>query len=314
LPVIGVVIPAFNAEQTIDRTLASVQAQTHVDLEIIVVDDGSGDRTAERVLRRAREDHRIRLVHQENGGVASARNRGIAESGSQYIAPLDADDLWHPSKLSRQLAVLDASAQSGMVVTAYSVIDPDDRVVAKVAGTSPKTHQFEDLCRRNFIGNGSSALMRRGLLDRSGGYDQTLRQRGGQGCEDLKLYLQIAEVTRLALIREPLTAYRRGPANMSGDVWQMVRSFDLVADDFCQRRPELRDCFSEHRVNMICWLLNGSIRAGKLQQAGELARQLVATRSDAMPAAVLNAIGRTVRGATRRWLIERGKRPPLAWQ
>jgi glycosyltransferase involved in cell wall biosynthesis len=313
LPLIGVVVPAFNAEKTIGRTLASVQAQTHSDVEIIVVDDGSVDGTAALALRHARDDPRIRLVRQDNGGVASARNRGIAESNSDYIAPIDADDLWHPTKLARQMAVLASSPDVGMVVTAYSVIDPNDRVIAKVGGTLPHSHQFRDLCRRNFIGNGSSALIRRELVERFGGYDPTLRQRRAQGCEDLQLYLQIAEVTCLALIREPLTAYRRGPENMSGDAWQMIRSFDLVAEGFCRRRPELRPSFAEHRVHMVCWLLNSALRAGDVRRAGELAGQLLASRSSALPRAILDAVGRVTRGATRRWLIERGERPPLEW-
>lgn len=313
LALVGVVIPAFNAERTIDRTLASVRAQTHADIEILVVDDGATDGTASRVLRHAREDHRIRLIGQDNGGVAAARNRGIAESRSDLIAPIDADDLWHPTKIARQLAILEASPEVGLVATAYSVIDDQDRVIARIGGRLPASNQFEDLCRRNFIGNGSSALIRRQVIERFGGFDASLRRRGGQGCEDLQLYLQIAEVTRLALIREPLTAYRRGPENMSGNAVQMLRSFDLVAEDFCRRRPELRDCFREHRTHLLCWMLNAALRSGNFRQVGELASQLVATRSRALPSALLGAAGRLARGATRRWLIEKGERPPLAW-
>lgn len=310
---IGVVIPAFNAERTVDRTLASVRAQTHADLEIIVVDDGSTDGTSDTVLAHAREDPRVRLVRQSNGGVAAARNRGIAESRSDFVAPIDADDLWHPTKLTRQVAILKASPESGMVATGYSVIDDEDRVVAKLAGSLPAAHQFEDLCRRNFIGNGSSALIRRPLIERFGGYDPSLRARGGEGCEDLQLYLHIAEVSRLALIPEPLTAYRRGPANMSGNAGQMIRSFDLVADGFCKRRPELRGAFNDHRVFMLCWLLKRAVRAGDASQAGALARQLLSTRSTALPGAVIDAARRLAGGAVRRWLVEGGRRPPLIW-
>jgi hypothetical protein len=213
----------------------------------------------------------------------------------------------------RQLEILDASPEVGLVATAYSVIDEQDCVIAKVGGKLPRSHQFEDLCRRNFIGNGSSALMRRQLVERFGGYDPTLRERGGQGCEDLQLYLQIAEVTRLALIREPLTAYRRGPANMSGDARQMIRSFDLVAEAFCKRRPELRALFSEHRVHMLCWLLNSAIRSGEAQRAGAIAGQLLHSRDATVPIAILDAVRRVTMGATRRWLIEKGRRPPLRW-
>jgi glycosyltransferase involved in cell wall biosynthesis len=313
LPLVSVVIPAFNAERTIDRTLASARTQTHEELEIIVVDDGSTDDTVGRVLRHAAEDSRVLLIQQPNGGVAAARNRGIAESRSQFIAPLDADDLWHPDKIARQLAVLHSSPEIGLVATAYSVIDADDCVIAEVAGTIPDQARFEDLCRRNFIGNGSSALMRRSEVERFGGYDPSLRQRGGQGCEDLQLYLQIAEVARIALISDPLTAYRRGPENMSCDARQMTRSFDLVAESFCSRRPELRGLFSDHRIYMLCWLLNGALKAGDPRQAAEATRQLLRAPSITLPAAILGAGMRTMSGMARKWLIHRGRRRPLAW-
>jgi glycosyltransferase involved in cell wall biosynthesis len=313
LPLVSVVIPAFNAEHTIDRTLASVRAQTHEYLEIIVVDDGSIDGTKSRVLRHAGQDSRIRLVQQQNGGVASARNRGISESQSHFIAPVDADDLWHPTKIARQLVVLQSSPDVGLVATAYSVIDSNDRVIAQVGGRIPARTGFEDLCRRNFIGNGSSALMRRCHVERFGGYDPSLRERGGQGCEDLQLYLHIAEVARVVLIPDPLTAYRRGPKNMSCDARQMTRSFDLVAESFCSRRPELRSLFNDHRVYMLCWLLNGALKAVEPMQAAEIARQLLRAPTITLPAAVLGAGFRTIRGMSKRLLIDGGRRRPLPW-
>src|SRR5579863_7666011 len=91
---VTVVIPAYNAAHTIDETLRSARYQTHRNLEILVVDDGSKDATPEVVARHAVIDARIRLIVQENAGVAAARNRGIAEAKSDLIAPLDADDLW----------------------------------------------------------------------------------------------------------------------------------------------------------------------------------------------------------------------------
>ncbi|WP_300972944.1 glycosyltransferase family A protein [Sphingomonas sp. LHG3406-1] len=313
MPLVGVVIPAYNAERTIGRTIASVRAQTHAELDIVVVDDGSKDRTAELVARHVREDARIRLVDQPNGGVAAARNRGIAECRSDLVAPIDSDDLWHPDKIARQLAELEADPSVGMVATGYSVIDEQDRVIARRAGALPVTNQFEDLCRRNFIGNGSSALMRRQLVECFGGYDSSLRERGAEGCEDLQLYLQIAEVSRLALVRDPLTAYRRGSANMSCNARQMMRSFDLVAGRFCERRPELRASFNDHRIYMLCWLLKGAVLGGARGDAGELVSQLLRTRSRALPKALLDAAVRMTSGTASRWMVEGGKRAPLAW-
>src|SRR5882724_12888422 len=98
---ISVIIPAHNARAFIADTLASAQAQTYENLEIIVIDDGSTGDTATIVEAIAARDLRVRLLHQQNQGVASARNFAIRESLGTLIAPLDADDLWHPEKIAR---------------------------------------------------------------------------------------------------------------------------------------------------------------------------------------------------------------------
>ena len=313
MPLVSAVVPAFNAASTIDRTLASIRAQTHRELEIIVVDDGSTDLTANHVLAHARKDPRIRLVQQANGGVAAARNRGIAESRSRYIAPIDADDLWHHDKIARQLAVLQSDCNLGLVATAYAVIDRADRIIADVGGTMPEQLRLQDLCRRNFIGNGSSALMRRELVERLGGYDPGLRASDAQGCEDLKLYLEIAEHAELAFIREPLTAYRRGPGAMSRNAREMLRSFDLVAEDLGSRRPDLRRYLNAHRVYMLCWLIGGTLRSGQPREVAWLGKNLITTPSLALPGAVATIGARRIRKAARRRMTGGERRPYLNW-
>src|SRR3981081_1852732 len=103
LPLVSVLIPAFNAEETVADTLRSVRAQSYRNLEIIVVDDGSRDNTARIVSQFESEDSRIRLIEQANSGVAAARNAAPAASSGSLIAPLDADDLWHPQKIELQV-------------------------------------------------------------------------------------------------------------------------------------------------------------------------------------------------------------------
>src|SRR5689334_6839377 len=116
--VVGVVIPAYNAAATLDETLCSVRAQTYLTLEIIVVDDGSRDATPEIALRHAAGDRRVRLIRQANAGVAAARNRGIEETRADLVAPIDADDLWAPTKIARQMEVLRrASPETALVYT-----------------------------------------------------------------------------------------------------------------------------------------------------------------------------------------------------
>jgi glycosyltransferase involved in cell wall biosynthesis len=104
-PVVSVVIPAFNAARYLGEALDSVFGQTLTDLELVVVDDGSTDETPQVVQGYG---SRVRYVRQPNAGVASARNRGVAESSGRYVAFLDADDVWLPGKLERQLEALAA--------------------------------------------------------------------------------------------------------------------------------------------------------------------------------------------------------------
>ena len=300
LSLVTVIVPAFNAEATIDATLASVRAQTHDELEILIVDDGSTDGTAAKVLRHAAEDPRVRLITQDNAGVAVARNRGIAEATAKLVAPIDADDLWHPRKIARQVEEMRRNPELALVCTAYSIIDEQGRVLFVVGGTLPQSTRFEDLCRRNFIGNGSSALMKRSVILSCGGYDPGLRDQGAQGCEDLKLYLQIAYRHEIAMVREPLTYYRQVPGNMSSEGDRMLRSFDLVAEPFCTERPELRPLFRSHRTYMTCWLASRALQARNWPAVAKLSAQLMLHPNVALPVALGGAIARRVRPSRRR--------------
>jgi glycosyltransferase involved in cell wall biosynthesis len=103
LPLVSVIIPAYNAEVFIERTLDSVLAQTYKNIEALVIDDGSTDKTHEIVELVAQLDPRVILLKQQNAGVAAVRNLGIEKSHGEYIAPIDADDIWYPQKLGKQV-------------------------------------------------------------------------------------------------------------------------------------------------------------------------------------------------------------------
>src|SRR5690242_2547731 len=129
---ISVIIPAFNASATIATTIESVQRQTHASLEILVVDDGSADATGAIVAEIASHDKRVRLIRQANRGVAAARNQALSASQGCWIAPVDADDLWHPTKLARQMARLTRADNEVGVVYCWSVdIDREDIVIER---------------------------------------------------------------------------------------------------------------------------------------------------------------------------------------
>src|SRR5260370_37555658 len=113
---VSVIIPAYNEAATVERTISSVRNQTYSDLEMQLVDDGSTDETAAIVQRLADIDHRITLLRKPTGGLVSARNYGIAHAGGEFIAPIDADDLWYQDKIENQMVVMrDRGDQVGLV-------------------------------------------------------------------------------------------------------------------------------------------------------------------------------------------------------
>src|SRR5688500_10000211 len=134
-PLVTVIVPAFNAEAWIGETLQSVAAQSWPALEILIVDDGSTDGTAAIAEAFCAGEPRARLIRQPNGGVAAARNRGLAEAKGEWIAPIDADDIWHPARVEKMVkAALAAPERPGFVYAWCRTIDGEGRVT----GSAPQ--------------------------------------------------------------------------------------------------------------------------------------------------------------------------------
>lgn len=148
---VSVIMPVYNAAAWLPRAVDSVLKQSHHNLELVAVDDGSSDDSLAMLESFARDDARVR-VHREpvNGGVANARNAGVAAAQGDYIAFLDADDWWHPAKLERQLASL---RRSGALISyaEYWRVAEDGRVLSRV--TPPARLTWRDMLASNFIGN-----------------------------------------------------------------------------------------------------------------------------------------------------------------
>ncbi|WP_239806106.1 glycosyltransferase family 2 protein [Croceicoccus hydrothermalis] len=250
------VVPSYNAAATLDETLLSIREQSHRNLEIIVVDDGSKDNTRDVAERQAAIDPRIRVVTQENGGVAAARNHGIELAKGEFIAPVDADDLWRPRKIERQLrAMHSAGPYTGLVYCWSAVIDEESSVISRANSPSHAGDVLPQLFYGNFVGNGSSALMRKDLVQGVGGFDPSLRARKAQGCEDWKLYLLLAERSHFAVIPDYLVGYRSTAAAMSGDVSQMLRSDAIVRGEMAVRHPNSRLELEWGRRHYLEWML-----------------------------------------------------------
>jgi glycosyltransferase involved in cell wall biosynthesis len=309
-PLVSVLVPAFNAGETIADTLRSAMTQTYRNLEIIVVDDGSRDDTARIVSQLETEDSRIRLIQQANSGVAAARNAALAAAGGSLIAPLDADDLWHPQKIEMQVNNLGMSGDGpGLDYCWYVDIDEQSKILSCNRNRF-EGDVYEDLILANFIGNSSVPLIRRSILEAIGGWDASLRAANAQGCEDWLLYLKIAERSRVVITPAFLVGYRQLPGAMSRNVLQMSRSYRLTMAQVRSSRPGIartlldrsamefdmyisRICWTSGRRMAALWFMLRSMardpfdwrHAGRVLR--ELEERLVARRrkspSDAMP-------------------------------
>ena len=216
-------------------------AQTYSNLEIVIVDDGSTDRTAKIAQGFCGSEPRARLLIKPNGGVASARNFGVEAATGEWIAPVDADDLWHPKKIEKQIrAALDAAETPGFVYCWYRQIDEADRVV----GSGPELHlegwAFHQLAYLNAVRNGSALLIAKAAIDTVGGYDESLRAQQAQGCEDVMIQLELARRYPVACVPEHLVGYRVGGERMSGDFNQIGRSWRLVYARIAAEEPSLK--------------------------------------------------------------------------
>lgn len=232
-PLVSVVIPAFNAARTIERTLASVANQTYPNIEIIIVDDGSSDDTARLAEAFVSRHPASRLLRQANAGVAAARNKGVAAAAGQWIAPVDADDLWHPAKIERQVAAAEAADRvPGFVYCWFHLVDEQDQVIGSGSPFVVRGAALASLQLFNFVGNGSSLLIWRAALEEVGHFDSRLRAEGAQGCEDIALQLRLASRFPVEVAPFYLVGYRMLEDSMSQDGEKMQRSFELALSMF----------------------------------------------------------------------------------
>jgi Glycosyl transferase family 2 len=234
-PKVSIVIPAYNAMTYLPDTLASVFQQTFRDFEILLVDDGSTDSLPIWVAQTVSE--RVKLIYQPNQGLSAARNTGIMHSESEYIAFLDADDLWHPTKLAQQVQWLDAHPTIGLIYNWTAQIDAAGNPTGRVLGSAIAGNILPQMLQRNIIDCPSSVLVRRQCFDRVGLFDRTLRS-----VEDWEMWIRIAATHPIAVICQPLVYYRQHPSNMSKNWRVMEQSFDrVITKAFASAPPELQD-------------------------------------------------------------------------
>lgn len=252
-PLVSVVIPVYNAERFIERTLQSVLNQTYRNTEVLVVNDGSCDRTPEIVQTIAQQDPRVRLLSQANSGVAAARNLAIQSAQGEFIAPIDADDIWYPTNLEKQVRCLTKCGLSTGFVYSWSVeIDEKDELSGGFHVATYRDNVYLRLLHHNFLGHASATLIRRDCFETLGGYDCGLRQQGAQGCEDWDLYLRIAERYAVNVVPEFLVGYRQSTDSMSCSSDLMAQSHELVLNIALKNHPEIPAILYQWSMSNVC--------------------------------------------------------------
>lgn len=209
-PRVSVVIPTYGHAHLVEETLASVFAQTYDDFEVVVVNDGSPDDTAER-LRPLVERGRIRYVEQANAGQGPARNRGLAEARGKYVAFLDDDDLWPADKLTWQVACLGANPEAVMVYGHHAKLSPDGRLeVDDPIPDRPSGDVRSDFRLRNWLLSPGQTLMRTADVRAIGGFDE-----GIWGSDDWDLYVRLSGRGPFLFLPRIALHYRVHDANAS---------------------------------------------------------------------------------------------------
>ena len=232
MPAVNVIMPAYNVEPFIGAAIASVLGQSMPDLELIIVDDGATDGSHAAALRAAGGDPRVRIIRQHNRGLSAARNTALRHASAPLIALLDSDDLWAPSYLEKQLALLEADPTLDVVTgNAWNLGGPND---GEPARPCPDLRLQPDLT--GILADEESifvmSVFRRRVYETIGGFDETFATN-----EDYDFWLRAAIAGfRFARNDEPLGYYRRREDSLSASDIRMLRGILKV---YAKQRPAL---------------------------------------------------------------------------
>jgi glycosyltransferase involved in cell wall biosynthesis len=231
MPKVSVIIPAYNAMKYLPQTVESALLQTLTDIEIVIVNDGSSDGIVEWASQIT--DPRVKFISQPNQGTATARNTGITQSKGEYIAFLDADDIWEPTKLEKQAQCLDNNPLVGLVDAWAAFIDEDGKPTGYVMKPTTEGDVFRQIVEacESTVCCGSSPMIRRSCFDNIGLFDRD------SYIEDIDMWLRIARHYHYGVVKEPLLRYRLHDSNKSKDCESMLRGFRQLIEKTYQSLP-----------------------------------------------------------------------------
>jgi glycosyltransferase involved in cell wall biosynthesis len=244
-PLVSVVIPAYNAAEFIDKTLDSVRLQTFIDYEIIVVDDGSHDKTKEVV-----ENYLIKngikgsCIRQNNKGIAGARNTGISEAKGKLIALLDHDDIWYPSKLQRTTEEFRLHPEAGLVSHQLIMIKNGKKIgILKTGPASKKMYETILFCSRGSLLTPTAAVFKKRKAVEIGGFRENPEF---NTAEDLDFWLRLSKVTEFRFINETLGEYTVIGSGASKKILYHGKSVEAVLRDHLKNHPDSSHSWMTH--------------------------------------------------------------------
>ena len=248
---VSVVIPTYNGLTFLPETIASVMAQTFQDFELLLIDDGSSDGTAEWVAQfnqlqslqaksiialdsqttDSQANHQIRFFQQQRGGVSAARNLGIQNAVGEFVAFLDADDLWVPTKLARQVDYLIQNPQVGLVHGWIALMDEAGTLTGRVLSSHPEDSSLARLLTKNSVAC-QTVMVRRSCFEQAGVFDSK-----ADTVEDWDVWMRVARFYPIVVLPEVLAHYRQVETSLSRSHERMVPTYEYVIEknyEFCR--------------------------------------------------------------------------------
>jgi glycosyltransferase involved in cell wall biosynthesis len=275
IPTISVVLPVYNAASYLAAAVSSILGQTFGDFELIAIDDGSTDGSAQIIEQMMRQDARIQIISRPNTGIVGALNDGVARAQGEFIARMDADDIARPHRFERQLGFLRDTPGCVAVGSALLLMDSDGDAIG-VQHWALTHEEIDKLLLTGCSGLAHpAAMIRRAALQRVGGYRTEY-----EWIEDKDLWLRLAEIGRLANLREPLLQYRIHETSLScqreNDTLRLWET--LLNETYHRRRlmatPPKRIVRRSKTGARATWIRTAA-RSGNYRNAAKHARRLV---------------------------------------
>jgi glycosyltransferase involved in cell wall biosynthesis len=229
---LSVIIPAFNVENYIIAAIQSALDQSDIDVEVIVVDDGSTDRTCQRAASVSND--RLRIIRQPNAGPSAARNAGIRLARGEFIGFLDGDDLWYPNKAMRHVQVMKTLPEVDLTFAWWRVIDDGGRDTGRRGKPRQDRIDFEELMVQNTTGNCSTVVARKRAIEQAGFFDPDYAS-----LADHHLWLRIARLRdrNILCVRDILSAYRMRAHQLTKDWPRMLREWERLMAEMTILEP-----------------------------------------------------------------------------